>query len=274
MKGRKAIVGLCMLSALLISAFAAQSAMAVNGTTAVTCKEVAVNTGHFKGAHCKPTDAGTGTGANWDHVPFEGKTPIKVTNETTGGAVSNADPQGDGWGCCGRTAGHGRVSGAGENGKWGLRIGTLRQRRTRRCYRNSDLHRHHVPKPAGAGCKVFADPGGEVMGAEGEIKTNPLTATTAGQGDAIKFSPSTGNTFATFWITNCSAAFSFLNKTWTVEGSLKAIPDGATIVATHTSVTAEETLKLNGSIIAGFAGSITVKNATNNTPLSVTTVTT
>ena len=79
MTGRRAIAGLCMLSALLISAVAAQSAMAITGTTAFTCKEVTAGTGHFKGAHCKPSDAGTGVGANWDHeaVPQDTKQKSK-----------------------------------------------------------------------------------------------------------------------------------------------------------------------------------------------------
>ena len=56
MHRRRAVVGLCMLSALLISAFAAQGAAATKGTTAFTCQEKAGGT--FTDAHCKTAGSG------------------------------------------------------------------------------------------------------------------------------------------------------------------------------------------------------------------------
>jgi hypothetical protein len=50
MNGRRAILDLCMLCALLVSAFAAQSASAA-GTTGFTCKAGAAEAG-FSDAHC------------------------------------------------------------------------------------------------------------------------------------------------------------------------------------------------------------------------------
>src|ERR1700712_4429869 len=64
MNGRKAIVGLCMACALLVSAFAAQSAAAAQtGTTAFTCSEGAT-TKPWSNPHCN----GTRTTETWGHV--------------------------------------------------------------------------------------------------------------------------------------------------------------------------------------------------------------
>jgi hypothetical protein len=81
MTGRtRAIAGACLLCALLVSAFAAQSASAVTkGTTAFTCKET--GTGDFKDAHCKE-GVSPGTGS-FKHVEVakDTTTHITVTDE-------------------------------------------------------------------------------------------------------------------------------------------------------------------------------------------------
>ena len=43
------------------------------------------------------------------------------------------------------------------------------------------------------------------MGAEGTIKTEPLTGTSKGQGDSGRLTPASGTVFARFWITGCNA---------------------------------------------------------------------
>jgi uncharacterized membrane protein len=63
MTGRRAIVGICMLCSLFISAVAAQSAMAVSGTTAFTCVK---DKGTLIGEHCLTT----GSGFPYGHVAF------------------------------------------------------------------------------------------------------------------------------------------------------------------------------------------------------------
>ena len=89
MTGRRAIIGLCMLSALVFSAIAAQSATAVEtGTTAFTCVKVtkAVGTAGFSKEHCKPGNA-VSSNAEWEHKKFKPNTTTKITgsNETTNG---------------------------------------------------------------------------------------------------------------------------------------------------------------------------------------------
>ena len=76
-----------------------------------------------------------------------------------------------------------------------------------------------VVKPAGIGCKVFTDiEATKTPGEEKVVHTRPLKATTAGQGDALKFEPETGTVFATFFISGCrTAAF---NRTYEVTGSV------------------------------------------------------
>lgn len=87
MTGRRAIVGLTLLSALIVCAFAAPNAMAVQGTTAYTCKpepNPGAGTKGFKDEHC--TEAVTGTKANWVHEEIKPDTKTEVTatnNETT-----------------------------------------------------------------------------------------------------------------------------------------------------------------------------------------------
>ena len=107
-------------------------------------------------------------------------------------------------------------------------------------------------KPAVAGCKVFTDPGGEEMGAEGTIETEPVTATTAEPGDSIVFTPEPGTYSRNSGSQNAAGAFTFLNKTYAVEGSVTGKPDGATISFTHAEVTEKETLTVNKTLVAGF----------------------
>jgi hypothetical protein len=89
MIGRRAIVGLSLLCALMFSAVAAQSALAVKGTTAFTCVEKAK--GDFSDAHCdKAVTAGTGT---FGHVEIgESTTELHVTNNKTKASTTEHTP--------------------------------------------------------------------------------------------------------------------------------------------------------------------------------------
>ncbi len=275
MTGRRAIIGLCMLCALVFSAFAAQGAAAAsNGTTAFTCKKVtpAVGTAGFSKEHCRPEDA-VSSNANYEHVSFAPETTTKLTgnNKTTEGATSvaklhsiqagiNEELQattvsGEGWMT-------NAIDPTGEHYAHGEGVITY-----------SGVT---VTKPLKK-CKVYEHLGGEKMGAEGVVKTNQLKATTTGQGDRVKFEPAAGAgaAFAIFWVTECEIAA--LNGTYEVKGSLTAPTNGATIEATGADVTSQGTLTVRGQK-AGLEGTLTLiaKDETAGdpayTPLSVTTV--
>jgi hypothetical protein len=87
MTGRRAVVGLSLLCALVFCAFAAPNAMAVQGTTAYTCKpepSPGAGTKGFEDEHC--TKGVTGTSAKWVHEEIKPDTKTEVTatnNETT-----------------------------------------------------------------------------------------------------------------------------------------------------------------------------------------------
>lgn len=91
MSARRAIVGVCMVCALLVSAIAAQGASAV-GTTAFTCKEQSGVAG-FSKAHCKAADA-VASGAKFVHVevPAGTVTEISATNEGVGTETKTTQP--------------------------------------------------------------------------------------------------------------------------------------------------------------------------------------
>jgi hypothetical protein len=280
MNGRKAIVGLCMLCALVFSAFAAQSASAVTkGTTAFTCKEVSPNTGNFKKAHCKAADAGTGNFSDIE-VAENTTTEIELTNEKTN-AETNAAVG---------TAFKETIGGVELELKspkvTGTQIGTEKSSLTNKKDATTGEHfiegtalYHYsgveVVKPAGKGCKVFTDETAtKTKGAEGIVDVH-LNASTKGQGDFINFTPATGSAFATFFI-ECTTSIPAVEGTWEITGSAKCPVDGATILCTHTEVTTQNTLKGKGSK-AGIEGPVTVLgrdpalSETVYTPLSVTT---
>ena len=95
MIGRKAAVGLSLLCALLLCAFAAQTASAAKAinTTAFTC--IAKEKGDFEDEHCdKKVTLGTG---KFGHVPITAKngetTKVTVTNEKTANKTTEPSSQ-------------------------------------------------------------------------------------------------------------------------------------------------------------------------------------
>jgi hypothetical protein len=80
MTRRKAVVGLAVLCALCLSAFAASSASA--GTTAAECSSSAP-VKDFEDAHC---DRAVSSGGSFGHIAFTNGTPVSVTavNDLTG----------------------------------------------------------------------------------------------------------------------------------------------------------------------------------------------
>lgn len=278
MNGHRSVIGLCMLCALLVSGFAAQSASAVTkGTTAFTC--AAGSGAGFSKEHCKPEDA-VGSGAKFNHVeiPQDTTTEITGSNETTAGATDVTKLKATINGIVTElqakvTTGSGWMENKKEGATdpnpgehYAVGHGTI-------TYTEAS-----VVAPAGKGCTVWTDIDPETMGEQGVVHTEPLKATTTGQGDSLKFEPTTGNVFTRFYITGCagSEALVALNGTYTVTGSVTGVPDGATTNFTHTATTAQNTLKLNGSIKSGLEGTLTIKGRANSgeayKPLSVTTV--
>ncbi len=88
MNGRRAVIGLSLLCALLFSAFAVQSASATVGTTAFTCVKDKGNE-DFADAHC---DEGIGAGnGDYGHVAIgEEETTVEVSNTKTANKTTEA----------------------------------------------------------------------------------------------------------------------------------------------------------------------------------------
>lgn len=274
MNKRKGIKGVCMMCALVISALAAQSAIASEGTTAFTCKKGAgVGPETFKTEHCKKAD---GPG-EYDHFAITENTETEITiksektnSETTGQEPSILKETLGGVELELKTT---EVSGTGTltnkkvaetNGEHYVEGGTA-------FITYSGVK---VEKPEGKGCKVFTDdPVTKAKGAEGVIDVH-LKSTTKGQGDSIKFEPATGTTFASFFV-DCGGKVPAVEGTWEITGSATCIPDGATIRCDHEEITKQNTLKGKGNK-AGFQSTVTISGRMeapeSHTPLSVTTV--
>ncbi|HEX6666681.1 MAG TPA: hypothetical protein VF081_08815 [Solirubrobacterales bacterium] len=278
MNRHKAIVGLCMLCALLFSAFAAQSASAITGTTAFTCKKNAAPEDR-RGEHC--LNEGTAP-KEYGHVPIAENTTTeliasnaKTLNNTAESSVIKL-----------------RLTVAGipvELQATGLSgSGWIENKKAA-----SGEHYSHtkgtttftgvtVTEPKERGCKVYThkEDGSGNPGEEGEvgvIHTKELTGTTEGQGDNFKFTPAAGEVFANFWLT-CTTKVEACEGTWSIVGSVKGQPNGTTSTLNHATTTAENTLKGRGAK-AGFDGNLTISAREKGSggafiPLAETTVTT
>ncbi|HEX6667084.1 MAG TPA: hypothetical protein VF081_10875 [Solirubrobacterales bacterium] len=281
MNGRRAIVGLCMLCALLTSAFAAQSASAITGTTAFTCVKGAKPEDR-KGEHCleiEPLIANK----EYGHVPIAQDTTTELTgtNEKTEEGTTAASTgrlrltiagvplelgatgvDGSGWM-------ENKVAASGEHYAHGK--GTITFTGVK------------VTKPEGRGCKVFTDSDLGVKGEEGVVHTRELTATTelqkAGEPHFLNFKAADGGNFANFYV-ECEEGKKIpaIEGTWSCSGSVKGQPNGATTVFTHATVTTENLLKCKGTK-SGIEGKLTLSSRAKGsggafTPLAATTVAT
>lgn len=243
MNGRRAIVCLCALCAVLVSAAVAQTATAA-GTTGYTC--VSTEATGFSNDHCTASSEE----GPYSHVAVANNTTTEITAAaagitkfkfTLGGIFTELQ------------ASSMFVSGWMENREDGGEMHAFGEG-------TATFLNATVTQPAGKGCKVSTDNGG-VAGEEGVVHTNAIAATTKGQGDAVKFEPAEGEVFVSFIISGCkgSAALETLNKTYTVTGSVKGTPEGATIRFTHANTTEQNTLKLNGSIKAGIDTAVEIE---------------
>jgi hypothetical protein len=275
MTGRKALLGLCMLCALMVSAVAAQSAMAVSGTTWFTCVKDAPS-GTLFGAHC----LSEGLPKEFKHVevPQDQTTELSITNSNTGNSTTVAVPATLKETIAGveleiqATGVTGTGSGANK-----------KDATTGEHYISGTVFFETtgvtVTKPAGKGCKVFTDdPVTKAKGAEGQTDVH-LDFTTLGQGDSINFTPAAsteGGNWATYYV-ECTTKVPAIEGTFPITGSATCAVSRATIECQHNQITEKNGLKGKGAK-AGVAAVWTFRGRANISesfnPLSVTTVTT
>lgn len=242
MSGRRVIIGICMLCALLVSAFAAQTASA---KTAYTCVEQIEAKFDFGDKHCKATTVPPHSG-QYAHVAITQKTKITGDNILTGTERQNTKLKSVQAGVTLELQstvleGTGEMENKEEGGEMVAHgTGTIE-------YKNVT-----VTAPAGKGCVVKS----------GEVKTNKLTATTKGAGEnGLKFTPAEGEVFAEFTVEGCSIAA--LNHVYTAKGSVIGTIEGTTTKFTHEATTTQNTLSLSGQK-AGIDGSLTIHGENGN----------
>jgi type 1 fimbria pilin len=247
MISRRSVIGIAVLCALVVSAFAAAGASAVeNPFRAYTCEPVSTGR-QFSDEHCKTEASGAGTG--WKHTLITGeKTPIVGTNAATAdegtghtnahtvaklhGVISGVETEIQ----CTHVTGSGELTNAAGSVTGN---GTIIYKET--CA---------VTKPAGRNCVVTG----------GEVTTKKLTATTVGQeANKVKFTPFEGTQFAVIPISGCLENIPPTGN-YPVTGSLVATATGATLTTTGAGVTAQGTLKFGGQV-AGLDGALTIRMA-------------
>jgi hypothetical protein len=284
MRKQKVIAGLCLLSALALSALAAQSASAATkGTTLFTCKKVtpAVGTAGFSKAHCKAEDA-VSSNAEYEHFPIAENTTTEITGTTedTEGKSTVSKLKATISGV--EVEIQSELAHVLPEVKVGEKVekSWVTNAKEPEGAPKPGEHYYHgeawvtytkpiVTKPAEKGCKVKGE----------DITTEKLKFTTTEQEDNVKFEPASGVVFAKFEIEGCgpTEALKALNGVYEVKGSVKGQPNGATLNFTHSSVTTQGTLTLRGQK-AGFESSVTIKGTDKaagdevDTALSPTTI--
>jgi hypothetical protein len=271
MIGRRTVVGLALLSALLVCAFAAQSASAVaaKNTTAVTCVEGGAK--DFSDAHCdNAVTAGTG---KFGHVAIEnGKaTTISVTNAKTANSTTEAAPtvlKGTVFGVkneitCKTVTGEGTLTNE-EVGKEHKVKGTV----------TANFTSCTVNKPA-IGCKV-KEPITVKSNTEGVEELQGAKEKEKGEKGTemgLEFKPTSGEVFNEVVIEGCFIAGTYKTTGTAIgtgTGSPSAKFSGATNVFTNAMT--KETLKLAGNP-AEVSSSTTVTMSGGGNPVALTTTT-
>jgi hypothetical protein len=253
MTARKTIIGLCSLCAMLFSAFAAQSAMAVS-QTAVKC--AAVGSGAtFSDEHC----IFAGSGSGFKHEAFTGKINAALTNFTTvgrepvflesvvGGLNTILEAK--------KVEGTGTV----ENAEAGL---------------FSEMYAEGLAETltfsevlvTNRSCFIFGITPGTGAKTLSTINTQPIRGTTKGQATGkIKFEPQTaGGKFAEFELTGafCPEALKGLYPVFGTFISQKT--EGATTPIAHNPITEAKSLRLKNAVtgpVAGLAGRVTINSS-------------
>jgi len=253
-----------MLWALALSAIGAQSAFAIpTGTTAFTCSSAAP-TKTFKTEHCVPGETGTAFG----HVAFTGQTEVQVTNSKTSAETTAATTLKIEDTIAGIktpiTATGVEATGTVEN-----KLSESGEHLAH--YKFSTIRLTGVTVDV-ANCGVVGIPGGA-----GVIETKPMTATTEGQEDFLKFLPQEEFLIAEYEIVQLAPTCPIVGK-YKLMGSFKGVPNGATVRFGHNEITGQGTLRTNNVAgpKVGIEGLITISGRTGGsgsyTPIAHTTV--
>lgn len=254
MIGRRAVVGLSLLCALVFCAFAAPNAAAAKskGTTQFTCVKVATaKTGDFNDEHCKEPNAKHEGEFTHEVIPNEQKTEVvgvntnnAVLKSTIGGLESVIT--------CTAVASTGTATNETvPPEEEGLKRHTLS---------GTGISIKYTKCTAKVGKEECIVKGGtvEVPSATSmDVEEQTISYTTKGVETkttfkmGILFEPPAGKPFATFELEKCK----FAGK-YEVEGKALGVPEGATL--TFTQASTEPTLKLSGQQ-AFFENTLTVR---------------
>jgi len=256
MIGRRAVVGLSLICALVLCAFAAPGASAA-GTTAFTCVEK--KEGDFSDAHCDDkVEPGKGT---FGHVEIKAgeKTEFEGTNAKTSGKTNDAAP----------------AMLTGVSGGVAVTIECKKVAST------GTIENKEGPPMSVAGTKIVAEYSECTVQKPAKckvkepIKTNELTSATEINATEmfVKFTPPAGKPFVEITLEGAECA---IKGTFPVEGSAAGTGasnsgEGATLVFTE-PMTAT-TLKFGGQA-ATFSATETIKMKGGGNPIDATTTAT
>ncbi|HVV91268.1 MAG TPA: hypothetical protein VHB53_12295 [Solirubrobacterales bacterium] len=242
MIGRRSIIGLSLLCALLLSAIGVANASAA-GTTAFTCKPKSPTGGvGFSDEHCTNE---VFEGATFEHASIGENVATKFagTNNVTGSETSLAILKGTLAGV------------AVELSATGVKTeGTITNKTVSKVMQNVGegitvtYTGVKVTKPAGLGCTVP----GETLTTK-SLKSTTIEGTGA-TATGVKLEPTTGTTFIEIPIEGCA-----VKGTFPVTGSAVGTPAGATLKFTPESTTG---LKFGGNT-ASLENTLTIRMAPN-----------
>ena len=255
MNKRIVVLGLYAISAMLLGAFAAQSAMAVS-QTANTCKSGAgTSTGihKFSDAHCKTISDPSGT---FYHEKFNEVTEGTTSNATTEGAKESGFLKATIGGLetiieAKTVSATGTIANGESGGEKFVELKTNTIKFTEVSVTNRSCTFTGV------------NPGGSET--VGSVETQPVKGSTAGQATGVvKFEPQAGSSakFAEFKLSGASCPEALVG-TYPVFGVvLSNAAEGATLPINHTTVTTEtgQKLRLKNATtgpLAGLAGKVT-----------------
>ncbi len=245
MRNLRSILGLSVLCALAVCAFAAGNASAAQ--RAFTCSSTAP-TKTFSDAHCN-----TGGGSNFGHVEIANgvATSITMTNAKTAAGTSAAEP----WTLEATIAGlEVAIECTGMTGTGSLTNAAASVTGTGVL----DFTGCIVESPPGHGCTISG----------GTIISQELRGTTVGQAAGkLKVEPAVGTLLANITIDNCDIPP--LNNTFSLTGSVVADVSGATATTTTAGVTAQNTLRFGG-VNAGLKSATTINMSGGGEAITLT----
>jgi hypothetical protein len=228
MIGRRSVIGLSLLCALAVCAFAASGASAAGGTTLVTCKKGGT-TLDFKAnaageSHCSSTDKVTPGTGTYSHFKVANGVPTTITgtNAKTKNETKEAVPP----------ILTGTVAGVAVEIICTTVSSTGSAQNTEPTSEN-----HHIVITGVvitySGCTVAKPAEKSCVVKGGTITTNSLQG--EDKEDTIVFKPTTGTSFTGITIEKCTTTA--LNGTFNVTGSVTAVPNGATLTVSIAKVT-------------------------------------